>query len=95
MKAGADFEEAADASVNFGVAFGGAGDAGEDFQQRAFAGAVAADEADDFALMDLEIDVFERPDEARTSVGGDVPASAALRSLAGEPALGWLFDART
>ena len=70
MKAGADFEQAADASVNFGVAFGGAGDAGEDFQQRAFAGAVAADEADDFALMDLEVDVLERPDEARTSVGG-------------------------
>ena len=70
MEAGADFEEAADASVNFGAAFGGASDAGKDFQQRAFACAVAANEADDFALTDLEIDVLERPDEARTSVGG-------------------------
>ena len=64
VKAGADFEQAADASVNFGVAFGGASDAGEDFQQRAFARAVAPDEADDFALTDFEIDVLERPDEA-------------------------------
>ena len=92
MKAGADFEEAADASVNFGVAFGGSGNAGEDFQQRAFAGAVAADEADDFALTDLEIDVFERPDEARTSVCGGEHLGAGSEWLAGEPALGTSFE---
>ena len=73
VKAGADFEQAADASVNFGVAFGGAGDAGQDLQQRALARAVAADEADDFALADFEIDVLQRPDETR----------AAIRSYAG------------
>ena len=70
MEASADFQEAADASVNFGVAFGGAGDAGENFQQRAFARAVASDEADDFALADIEIDILERPDETRVAVRG-------------------------
>ena len=65
MEAGADFEEAADAAVNFGVAGGGVGDAGEDFEQSGFAGTVAADEAEDFAFLDVEGDVFERPDVGR------------------------------
>src|SRR6266700_1353244 len=52
MKAGADFEERADAAVNLRPAFGGAGDAGEDFEKSGFAGAVAADEAEDFAFVD-------------------------------------------
>ena len=43
----------------------GGGDAGEDFQQGAFAGAVAADDADDFALFDFEIYVAERPEVVR------------------------------
>src|ERR1700679_3092669 len=47
VKASADLEQAAHAAVNFGVAFGGASDARKDFQQGAFARAVAPDEADD------------------------------------------------
>src|SRR5258708_10262862 len=61
MKAGADFEERADAAVDFGPAGGGAGDAGKDFEKSGFAGAVAADEAEDFAFADFEGDVFEGP----------------------------------
>ncbi len=62
MKAGADFEQAADAPADDGAAFGRLGDAGEDFQERALARAVAADDADDFAALDLEGDVAERPE---------------------------------
>src|SRR5271165_2958718 len=62
VKAGADFEEAADAAVDGGVAGGGAGDAGEDFEQGGFAGAVAADQAEDFAFADVQGDVFEGPE---------------------------------
>ena len=62
MEAGADFEERADAAVDFGPAFGGASDAGEDFEQRGLAGAIAADEAEDFAFADGEGDVFEGPE---------------------------------
>ncbi len=79
METGADFEKAADAAVKFGAAFGGAGDAGEDFQQRAFAGAVAADQADYFAFFYLEIDVLQGPDVGRAGVGVPVGALVAVR----------------
>src|SRR5271165_2029153 len=62
VEAGADFEEAADAAVDGGVAGGGAGDAGEDLEQGGFAGAVAANQAEDFAFADIEGDVFEGPE---------------------------------
>ncbi len=62
VEAGADFEEAADAAADFGVASGGAGDLGEDFEQGGLAGAVAADEAEDFAFANVEGDVFEGPE---------------------------------
>src|SRR5262249_44125983 len=59
MEAGADFEKRTDASVNFGPAGGRSGNSGQDLQERRFAGAVAADEAEDFAFTDVERDVFE------------------------------------
>ncbi len=62
VEAGADLEKATDASVDFGPAGGGAGDAREDLEQGGFAGAVAADEAEDFAFADVERDVFEGPE---------------------------------
>src|ERR1700674_2835185 len=62
MEPGADFEKANDAAVDFRPAGGGARDTGEDFQERGLAGAVAADEADDFAFADFETDVLERPE---------------------------------
>ena len=62
MEAGADFEQAADAAVNVGVADGGLGDARKNLEQRGFAGAVAADEAEDFAFLHFEGNVLERPE---------------------------------
>ncbi len=62
MEAGADFEQAADAAVERGAALGGARDAREHFEQRGFAGAVSADHADDFALLNFERNVADGPD---------------------------------
>src|SRR5579863_8242638 len=62
MEAGADFEEAADAAVNGGLADGGLGDARQNLQERRFAGAVASDEAENFAFLYVEGDVLERPE---------------------------------
>ncbi len=67
VETGADFEKAADAAVKLGVSFGGAGDAGQDFQQRALAGAVAADQAHHFAFFYVEGDVLQRPDVGRAA----------------------------
>ena len=50
------------------LAGGGRGDAGEDLEQGALAGAVAADDAEDLALLDLEGDVLEGPDVSVTVV---------------------------
>ena len=44
------------------VALGRLGDRDEDLEQRALARAVAADDADDLALLDLERDVSQRPE---------------------------------
>ncbi len=54
MEARADLQQAADAADQFDAPFGGLGDLREDFEQRAFAGAVAADDADHFSLLDIE-----------------------------------------
>jgi len=53
MKAGTDLQERAHPAPDLGVAFRRLGDAGEDLQKGALAGAVAADDADDFALLYL------------------------------------------
>ena len=79
VETGADFEKAADAAVKLRVSFGGAGDAGQDFQQRAFAGAVAADQAHHFAFFYLEIDVLQGPDVGRAAVRVPVGALVAVR----------------
>ncbi len=62
METGAYFEEAADAAVDFGEAGSGAGDARKNFEERGFAGAVASDEAEDFAFVDVHRDIFEGPE---------------------------------
>ena len=41
--------------------------AGQDLDQRRLAGAVVADEADDLALVDVEIDAAQRVDAARNA----------------------------
>ncbi len=79
MKAGADFEQAADASANLREAGRRARDARKHLQQRRLAGAVAADQADDFALRDVKADVAQRPQKIaaqrlRLRLSGDVNA---------------------
>src|SRR2546427_929567 len=64
MKAGAYFEQTADASVQIYLTDGRFGNARKDFEQRGFARAVAPDDAHDFARHDLETDVLQRPDSA-------------------------------
>jgi len=73
VEAGADFQEAGDAALDADAARGGFGDAAEDFEQGRFAGAIAANDADDFALFDGEGDVAEGPEVfggRRTEGGG-------------------------
>src|SRR5262249_34937662 len=55
VKAGADLEQAAHAAAQADFADSWLGDAGEDFQERRFAGAVAPDDADDFAASNVEV----------------------------------------
>src|SRR6185437_16948929 len=106
MEAGADFEKAGDAAVEFGVADGGAGDAREQLEQGGFARAVSADQADDFALLDFEGNVADGPDHfaggafaailtiGAKRVGDDVAQKRALpRALANVVALADAFDA--
>ena len=62
MEAGADLQQARHAAADFDAALGRRGDAGKDLEQRRFAGAVAADDADDLAPLDLEGDVLQRPE---------------------------------
>src|ERR1035441_6355349 len=59
MEAGADFEEAADTSVNFRPAGGGFCNARKDFQEGSFTSTVATDETDNFTLLDFEGNVFQ------------------------------------
>jgi len=52
-----------EAAETAGGAAAGLAQIGDDLQQRGLARAIATDEADDFTLAHLEIDVLERPDE--------------------------------
>ena len=52
-----------DAAADHGPAGGRLGDPAEDFEQRALAGAVAADDADHFALGHLERHVLQSPND--------------------------------
>lgn len=61
VEAGADFEEARDAAPRADGARGGCGHAAEELEERAFACAVAADDAYDVALFHLEVDVLQGP----------------------------------
>src|SRR5262249_32495603 len=62
VEAGADFQQAADAARDLDLALGRLGDAGEDLEQRALAGAVAADDTDHFATVHLEAYVLQGPE---------------------------------
>ena len=68
MKAGADFKQTAHPAIEFHAARGGPGDARQDFEESGLAGAIAADEAEDFAGLDLESDIVQGP-KVRVAIG--------------------------
>ena len=55
VEAGADFQHGGHAAANFDLALGGGGDAGQQLEQRGFARAVAADDAQGLALVDGQV----------------------------------------
>ena len=57
---------------------GWACDAAQEFQEGRFAGTVLANDAYDVALLDLEVDIAERPDVVRGALGGTVVGLADL-----------------
>src|SRR5688572_23803392 len=65
MKAGADFQKTSDSAIEANAAGCRFRDSTEHFEQRRFSGPVAADNADDFAGLDVERNVLERPDGVR------------------------------
>ena len=62
MEARTDLQEASDPAPRADSTDGRACDFAEEFQQGTLAGAVLADDAYDVALLDLEVDIAERPD---------------------------------
>ena len=78
MEAGADLEEGADTSVGTDSAGRRACDAGKELQEGRFSGAVLADDANDVALLDLEVDIAQRPDVLGVALGGTVVGLADL-----------------
>jgi hypothetical protein len=62
VKTGPDFEKARHTASDHGTPLRRFGDAVEDLEERALAGAVAANDAEDLALLDVEADVLGRPD---------------------------------
>ena len=74
MKAGTDLEQARDASAQRHAPFRRLGDAAQDLEKRALAGAVAADDAEDFAPLDLEAHILQRPEFLDFVALDDLPA---------------------
>ena len=84
METGADFQQAGDAGVDGHPAGGWFGDAAEDLESGGFSGAIAADDADTVAGLDLEADVLERPEFLDLVALHDLPAGEPVAGLAGE-----------
>ena len=79
VKTRPDLEQAANSSADLRPAGGRSRDARQDLEQRRLAGAVAADDADDFACLRLERDVADGPD--RLFLFAPVTRSPALELL--------------
>src|SRR5206468_640141 len=62
MKTGADFQQTRNSTANVDPATGRFGDPADDFQERRFSGTVAADDADDFACLDLNTESVKSPE---------------------------------
>ena len=73
MEAGAHLKERADAAVNVRSADGGLRDPREQFEERALARPVAANDPDDLSVPDLERRVLERPELARWRSAPSLP----------------------
>src|SRR6185312_8797681 len=61
MKAGSNFQQTCHSRPHHYSSLGRISDARDYFQQRALAGAVPADNADDVPFVDVERDVFQSP----------------------------------
>ena len=101
MEACADLKQRADAAAGADLAGCRGCDPGEKLQKGALAGSVAADDADDVALFNLEVDVLEGPDvvaaaldaavvgfsdaEVRVFLAADVDCPPAVQVVAERP----------
>ena len=72
VESGADLKERADTAAGTDGAGGGGGDLGEYLQKGALSGAVLADDAHYVALLDFEVDVFQRPHVVALTFGRTV-----------------------
>lgn len=79
MKAGAHFQQAADAPFHLYHPAGRRGDPRENFEQRALAGAVAPDNAQRLALRHAEGDIVQRQDRLTGEVEGVFLPDARVR----------------
>jgi hypothetical protein len=82
VEPGANLEQRSDAAVDIRPSAGRLGDAGENLEERALAGSVAADETDHFAGSDLERRLAQRPQFGVvwcSGTFGQEPARAAHR----------------
>ena len=79
MEASANLQQGGDAATDFYTSGGGGGDATEELQQGALACTVLTDDANDIALLHLEIYVFQSPDIVATALLGAVVGLANLQ----------------
>src|ERR1700722_4521272 len=62
VEAGSNFQKTGNTSADVYVAFRWIRDAGQNFQKRTLAGTIPSNDADDFARLNIEIDVLEGPE---------------------------------
>src|SRR5215213_441401 len=67
MKAGADFKQTPDSTAETHASRGWLSDTRDDFQQCGFARAIAADQSDNLALLDIEADALKGPNRSAVS----------------------------
>ena len=95
METGTDLQQARDTAAGADSAHSRSGDLTEEFQQGGLAGAVLADDADHVALLDLEVDIAERPDVVGVGFLGavvdrtDLEVGVFLAQDGGLPCAGW------
>ena len=82
MKAGADFEQARDPAAQDRASARRLGDPAQNLQQRRFAGAVASDDAEHLAALDLEAHILQRPEFLDLVALHDLPAADKIDRLA-------------